>query len=119
MGTIALTRCIYITCSQVNLIFLFLLPVCLTFLFLVFNVFLFAFAADVFLSFIHVPVLSYHTPAIISLLQTHLTKAANFFTPKRTGIFCLLFWLISFIIICPTTFGADGFGHWGYSDTQG
>jgi len=55
----------------------------------------------------------------ITCSQTHLTKAANFFTPKRTGIFCIIFWLISFIIICPTTFGADGFGHWGYSDIQG
>ena len=41
------------------------------------------------------------------------------FSSKGTIIICILIWVITFLIICPTTFGVKGFGTFGYDPSSG
>eukprot|EP00092_Neocalanus_flemingeri_P019236 GFUD01020838.1.p1 GENE.GFUD01020838.1~~GFUD01020838.1.p1 ORF type:complete len:240 (-),score=35.35 GFUD01020838.1:44-763(-) len=55
----------------------------------------------------------------IVFTQYNVPGITKFSSPKVTMISCLLLWLLTFIILSPTTFGAEGFGTFGYDQTHG
>ena len=57
--------------------------------------------------------------AIIIFNQPQLTGAMKFFKPKMALRCCLLTWVLTFILLSPTFFEADGFGQFGFDQDHG
>ena len=55
----------------------------------------------------------------ITILTKQGTRLNQFFTVKVTTITCGLLWILVFVMLAPTTFGAEGFGSFQYMVSQG
>ena len=51
--------------------------------------------------------------------QARLVKLRILFSSRMTSMCCLLIWVLTFLILSPTTFGVEGFGAFGYDPQHG
>ena len=44
---------------------------------------------------------------------------SKMFSRNYAKVTCIMIWVITFLILCPTTFGVEGFGTFGYDPQHG